>query len=57
MNVVFSGDQNLIKKETDKILKYADITIGIECMWNVKTEMKPVITGKLKLFKVIQKIL
>ena len=37
-NVEISGDKNLFKRETDKILKYADFTVGIQCMWNVKTE-------------------
>jgi len=45
VNVPISGDKNLIKKETDKILKYAGFTVGIEHMWNVKTEVIPVILG------------
>ena len=46
VNVEISGDKNLIKKETDKILKYADFTIGIQGMWNVKTEIILVIIGE-----------
>jgi hypothetical protein len=42
--VAISGDRNVIKKEAEKILNYKDRTIEIECMWNVKTEVKPVIT-------------
>jgi len=45
VDVAISGDKNLIKKETDKILKYADFTIGIQYMWHVKTEVIPVIIG------------
>jgi hypothetical protein len=30
-----SGDRNVIKKEAEKILKYKDLTIEIEHMWNV----------------------
>jgi len=30
-----SGDRNVIKKEAEKILKYKDLTIEIQCMWNV----------------------
>jgi len=30
-----SGDRNVIKMEADKILQYKDLTIEIQCMWNV----------------------
>jgi len=35
----------VIKKETEKILKYTDLTIEIQRMWNVKTKVMPVIIG------------
>ena len=35
----------MIKKEAQKILKYKDVTIEIQRMWNVKTKMIPVIIG------------
>jgi len=35
----------VIKKETEKILKYKDLTIEIQCMWNVKTKVVTVIMG------------
>ena len=35
----------MIKKETEKFLKYKDLTIEIQHMWNVKTKVIPVITG------------
>ena len=34
-----SGDRNVIKKETEKILKCKDLTIEIQCMWNVKSKV------------------
>ena len=35
----------MIKKEAEKILKYEDLRIEIERMWNVKTKVIPVIIG------------
>jgi hypothetical protein len=45
VDVTISGGKNLIKKEINKILKYADFTRGIQCIWNVKTEVMPVKIG------------
>jgi len=33
------------KKEAEKILKYKDLTIEVQGMWNVKTNVTPVIIG------------
>jgi len=35
----------VIKKEAEKILEYKDPTIELQCMWNVKTKVIPVIIG------------
>ena len=36
----------MIKKQAEKILKYKDLTIEIQRVWNVKTKvMMPVIVG------------
>jgi len=43
IDVAISGDRNVIKKEAEKILKYKDPPIEIQCMWNVKTKVIPVI--------------
>jgi hypothetical protein len=40
-----SEDRNVIKKEAEKILKYENLTIEIQRMWNVKTKVTPVIIG------------
>jgi hypothetical protein len=57
IDVAISGDRNVVKKEAEKILKYKDLTIEIQRMWNVKTR---VITsnnwGEWNHFKIIQKI-
>ena len=45
IDVAISGDRNVIKKEAEMILKYKDLTIEIQRMWNVKTKMIPVIIG------------
>jgi hypothetical protein len=33
------------KKEGEKILKYKDLIIEIQCMWNVKVKVIPVVIG------------
>ena len=54
-DVAISGDRNVIKKEAEKILKYKDLTIEIQRMWNLKTKVIPVIiaaTGTIsKIFR------
>jgi hypothetical protein len=45
IDVAIPGDRNVIQKETEKILKYKDLTIEIQRMWNLKTRAIPVIIG------------
>jgi len=45
MDVAISGDRNVIKKEAKKTLKYKDLTIEIQRMWNIKTKVIPGIIG------------
>jgi len=45
IDVAISGDRNVIKKEAGKILKYEDLSIEIQRMWNVKTKVIPVVIG------------
>jgi hypothetical protein len=43
--VAILGDRNVMKKEAEKILKYKDLIIEIQCTCNVKTKVTPVIIG------------
>jgi len=45
IDVAISGDRNVIKKGAEDILKYKDLTIEIQRMWNVGTKAIPVIIG------------
>jgi hypothetical protein len=45
IDITIPGDRNVIKKEAEKILKYKDLIIDIQCMWNVKAKVIPVIIG------------
>ena len=42
IDVAIPGDRNVIKKEAEKILKYEDLIIEIQCLWKVKAKMIPV---------------
>jgi hypothetical protein len=39
------GDRNVIKKEAERILKYKDPIMEMWRIWNVKTNVMPVIIG------------
>jgi hypothetical protein len=45
IDVAIPRDRNVIKKEAEKILKYKDLITEIQCMWNVKIKVTPVIIG------------
>jgi hypothetical protein len=42
INAAISGERNVIKNDTE-ILKYNDLTIGMQLKWNVKTNVITVI--------------
>jgi hypothetical protein len=44
-DAAISGDRNVVKKETENILKYKDLPPEIQGMWNVKTIVIPSIIG------------
>jgi hypothetical protein len=45
IDVAVPEQRNVIQTEAEKILKYKDLTIEIQHMWNVKTRVIPVIFG------------
>ena len=45
INAAIPGNRNVIKREAEKVLKYKDLIIEIQRMWNVKATVIPVITG------------
>jgi hypothetical protein len=45
IDVTIPGDSSVIQKKSEKILKYKNLTIEIQRMWNVKTRVIPVIIG------------
>jgi hypothetical protein len=45
IDVAISRDRHVIKKEAKKILKYKELTIEIQRVWNIKTRVIPVIIG------------
>ena len=43
IDVEIPGGRNVIKKEAEKILKYKDLILEIQRMWNVKVKAIPVV--------------
>jgi len=39
IDVAISKNRNVIEKDAEEILKYKDLTIEIQRMWNVKTKV------------------
>jgi hypothetical protein len=53
-----NNDNNVIQKEVEKILKYKNLTIEIQRMWNMKCFVIPVIIGDTEIeSKSLQKYL
>ena len=48
MDVAVPDDVNVLKKETEKRLKYKDLQTEISRMWNVKTKVVAVVVGALR---------
>jgi hypothetical protein len=45
IDVAIPSDKNVIQKEAEKKLKYKNLSIEIQGMWNMKCFVIPVITG------------
>jgi hypothetical protein len=45
IDVAIPGDSNVTKKKAVKILKYKNLIIEFQRMWNVEAKVIPVITG------------
>jgi len=45
IDVAIPGDRIVIKREAEKILKYKDLIIEIQHLWNVKAQVILVIMG------------
>jgi hypothetical protein len=43
IDVAMPGDRNVIKKEFERILKYKDLIIEIQRMWNLIARVTPVL--------------
>jgi hypothetical protein len=43
IDVAILGDRNVIKKEAKKILKYKDLIIEIQRIWNIKAKVMSVV--------------
>ena len=39
VDAAIPGDRNVVNKEAEKILKYKDLIIEVQCMWNVKAKV------------------
>jgi hypothetical protein len=45
IDVAIPSDRNIIQKESENKLKYKNLSIEIQLMWNMKCSVIPVITG------------
>jgi len=46
-DVAFPGDRNVINKGAEKILKYKNLIMEIQRIWNVNAKVIPVTTGAI----------
>jgi hypothetical protein len=51
IDVAIHADRNVVQKEAEKKLKYKNVGIQIQRMWNLKCTIIPVITGATGIVK------
>jgi hypothetical protein len=44
IDIASPADRNVIRKEAEKILKYKDLTVEIQRVWNIEAKVIPVIS-------------
>jgi hypothetical protein len=54
-DIPISGVSNAMKKAAE-ILKYQDLTTGIQCMWNATSVITVITKGNCNSLKIVQKI-
>ena len=47
VDVSIPADVNMIEKDKEKILKYQDLRIELQKLWNIKLKVIPIILGSL----------
>jgi adenylate cyclase len=45
--VAIAADRNVVQKEAEKKLKYMNLCIEIQRMWNLKCTIIPIVTGAI----------
>jgi hypothetical protein len=45
IDVAITGGRNVIKKKSEKVLQYKDLTMQIQRLWKVNVKVMPAITG------------
>jgi hypothetical protein len=49
IDVTIPKVRNVIQKESEQVLQYKDRTIEIQCMWNLKSRVLPLLIGAIRM--------
>jgi len=47
VDISVPADKRVYEKGSEKISKYADLRIEVECLWNMRTSVIPIVVGAL----------